>query len=844
MAKDKTDRHILNNGRKCIAVLSGPMTSYYQSSIVKGAIEVCKELDYNLLAYVGGPINNPDKSEQTRDTIFKHIDTDIVDGIIIPSGSHSRYISDSELDEFLNTCSSIPIVNISGYLDYTSNVIVDFTTGIEDLINHYIDVHHYTKIAIIRGPKKHPTSDLRTDIYKKVLKKRGIEVDDKLIIFADMMYSSAEYAISQLLDVNRAACEAIITVNDNLANGIIKALNKRGYKVPDDIAVAGSMNSPICKHTHPRLTSIYEPVYDLGREAVRELHRQFEGGSCSYEIIVPSSLVIRESCGCGMRDVLHSNDFNRSRVDEEIFNTTISHCESILNKHGPIQGYDTLYELYDYYKEAIIHSNSTKLIRCIKSLLETTFNTDDLIFWLEIISEIKKGLLQLGKYRSKDSYYWDIYIQIDMLKEKYNIFTCEAIKNEMSSTVDNFRLLISNLNADFDLGSAKELIMNTLELTDLFITTYDGSIERGNSVITAKDGKFIDLPKSERSFNTKALLPEALGPIDKRYSYLIFPLSYRIEATGYLILDYTYKIGLAYENMQVIISTVLKNENQIKQLEEAKKSLIEYQEHLEDIVEERTLELKQSQKMLIESEKIASLGGLVAGVAHQLNTPLGICVTLISHIKELTEELSKNLAGNTISRNNLKEFISNTIESSDIVLNNLYRATSNIDQFKEVSVINSQDERRVFNLRTYIELVIDNYTSKVDINGYNIILNCSKDIMMNAYPGALSNILSQLITNSIDHGYLNRGYGDIIISVVSHSDFIYLSVKDYGMGVNVDDKNSIFNPFFTTKSSQGKQGLGLNIVYNLVFQSFKGTIECISSEDDGTEFKITLPVDQ
>lgn len=849
---------ILQNGRKTIALLGGSMTSFYQSGIIKGAVEVCNELDFNLITYMGGPIDNPDKTEQTRDTVFNLVDPDLFDGIIIPTGSHTRYISESDRDKFLKRFNSIPIVNISGLLDSVINVAVDFQTGIKELLEHFIDVHGYKRIAFIRGPKNHPSSELREQEYRSYLKSRDIKIDEKLIVIGDLKASAGERSIQKLLDINKAKCDAIITVNDKLANSIIKILQGRGVRVPDDIAIAGSQNSPICKHTNPPLTSIIEPTFELGRAAVYALNRKFHGEEDIEDIFIPTSLAVRESCGCGVKVESfpinyvknnHIEEDNLEQIKYKIFKETVELCQEVFVRHGPLEHYEILPEVYNNIESAFLQNSCKSLLSNLGVIFTTTLHTDDLICWLEIAIEIKRGVLNLLDVLEDDTYYLKLYKQLDILKEKYHIATSDSIINEMGTMIDNFRVIINSLNASFNISSATDQILETLGSSDLFISKYNNNIYESSNILAVKDRSVVEIERPENLIKSKDLIPQKVGKIDKRYSYLVYPLSYRQEATGLLILDFTNKIGLAYENLQVIISTVLKNENHIKELEDTERTLIDYKEHLEDLVEERTeklesslLDLKNTQKILIESEKMATLGSLVAGVAHQMNTPLGICVTLLSHISETTDDIALLLKRGKMSKSNLMDFLDKTSHSANIALSNLRKAAENINQFKMVSVVNSQDDKRKFELKSYIEQIIENIEAVPSNEGYTIKLSCPEKIEINSFPGAMNNIISHLVNNAIEHGYLNRGFGEIIITAEKRGDLLLLSVKDFGVGIQNNDIKEIFNPFYTTKSSAGKQGLGLNVVSNLVYQSFRGSIDCYRTKGGATEFIMELPI--
>ncbi|MBI9103060.1 MAG: hybrid sensor histidine kinase/response regulator [Spirochaetales bacterium] len=287
-----------------------------------------------------------------------------------------------------------------------------------------------------------------------------------------------------------------------------------------------------------------------------------------------------------------------------------------------------------------------------------------------------------------------------------------------------------------------------------------------------------------------------------------------------------------------------------EKLKEANRELTRHKENLEEIVKERTRELESSlenlrlaQSRLVESEKMAALGGLVAGVSHEINTPVGIGVTIASHLEERTGEILDRYKANEITTEEFEEFLSTLKESSSMLRINMDRAANLINSFKQVAVDQSSEERRPFTICKYLNEILTSMRSEYKNSGHKIEVLCSERIIVNSYPGALAQIMTNLIMNSIYHGFNQIENGHITIRVEDSGDDIRIIYRDNGKGIPKEHMKKIFEPFFTTNRSGGGSGLGLNIVYNLVTQTLHGRIECTSKLQEGTRFTIEFPRD-
>ncbi|WP_462148095.1 protein kinase domain-containing protein [Pseudoalteromonas gelatinilytica] len=255
-------------------------------------------------------------------------------------------------------------------------------------------------------------------------------------------------------------------------------------------------------------------------------------------------------------------------------------------------------------------------------------------------------------------------------------------------------------------------------------------------------------------------------------------------------------------------------------------------------LEESLKQLKLTQNHLVESEKMASLGRLVAGVAHELNTPLGVSVTASSNLLELIEQLRVAFEEQTLTRKDFVSSIANINEAGSIVYRNLNRAAELVANFKLVAVDTSNDEEREINLKEYLTDLVSSLSPALKKGHHSIQIDCNDDLVIKVDPGVIAHIFTNLILNSLIHGFENTQEGQINITAVLEGSNLKIHFRDNGKGMSKEVQSKIFEPFYTTKRGSGGSGLGMNIVYNLIVQKLKGTISCHSEIGKGCEFTI------
>ena len=290
--------------------------------------------------------------------------------------------------------------------------------------------------------------------------------------------------------------------------------------------------------------------------------------------------------------------------------------------------------------------------------------------------------------------------------------------------------------------------------------------------------------------------------------------------------------------------------------QKAQRELSLYKDQLEEIVARRTAELtsanleinqtlimlRTTQEDLVEREKLASLGSVVAGVAHEVNTPIGVGVTAASSLKHATQGIAEKLQSNTLKKSDLTGYFEIAQRSADILERNLGRAAELIRSFKQVAVDQSSETVRVIELGSYVKDVLTSLQPALRKAGHRVEVSAGDRLELKTSPSALWQIVSNLVMNSILHAFDKDQNGVITIAIERVGASARLTYTDNGRGMPADIRRRIFEPFFTTKRGRGGSGLGLSIVYNLVTKTLGGTIAVNSAPGEGSEFVITIPV--
>lgn len=335
-----------------------------------------------------------------------------------------------------------------------------------------------------------------------------------------------------------------------------------------------------------------------------------------------------------------------------------------------------------------------------------------------------------------------------------------------------------------------------------------------------------------------------------------YSAQYRLKAKDgkwHWIADQGKVVERAANHKPIRLSGTIKDVSQLKQHEEELETLNQQLEHK---IKLRTQEfadqnnqlsetlgtLKNAQKQLVESEKMASLGNLVTGISHEINTPVGVALTAATTTHDTIKRLQGLFYNRNLTVNAMKNGLSHLMESNELVESSINRTAQLIQTFKQVAADHNHHEWRIIELPYYLIDVVPTFNFLLADTEHKLIVIDNDFFDVECSPGDLYQIVSQLVNNSLAHGFCQMSSGQMIIETLKKTDHWILRYSDNGTGLASDALNHIFEPFYTTRRADGYAGLGLHLLYNIVHQQLGGSIECMSEEGQGLTFLLKLPL--
>lgn len=291
-------------------------------------------------------------------------------------------------------------------------------------------------------------------------------------------------------------------------------------------------------------------------------------------------------------------------------------------------------------------------------------------------------------------------------------------------------------------------------------------------------------------------------------------------------------------NMEIQQRELLKQQSQLKEenarREKTELTLTDTNKELKNSI----LELNKAKKRLLASEKMASLGNLSAEVSHEVNTPIGVSITSTSYLSDLLSNLTKDIDEQKLTKRSVDDFVRNAQQSVELLMNNLARASDLMTSYKQIAVDQISDKMRMINMTKYLDEIIQSLRPRLKKANHTIQVNCANDIEIYNHAGAIAQVFTNLIINSIIHGFENTQAGEITIDIKMQENTIKIHYQDNGIGLNKEQLSKLYEPFFTTKATQGGSGLGTHIVHDLVTDTLNGKIQANSELGHGLSYDI------
>jgi len=789
-----------------ISVFTTEIHDHTSQELISGILASSEMMGIDVvIASVGGIKQVQDFCVEKRALYVDVLDEYDFSGVIVLAGSMTNYVTIDELKDFLSFIpKTIPTITISVKVPGFPAILSDNFSPVKDIVSHLIKVHSKKKIMFIKGPMGQLEAESRFKGYLEALETNNIPMDKEYVFDGDFTPHSGANAIKELFNKKLELPDAIVCADDDTALGVYAEIKKRKINFnKENIAVTGFDNARYTKSMDPSLTTVDQQFYNQGRIAVAKLLEKIKGGVLGDYNSIPK-IIYRNSCGCitAIDDFIEDGEnfveFVSSRLDDvkiEGLERDINSIANILNEFVENKEFvfsTKIDEFIAKYKYRGYNLNTlTEIINILSERVIEQLNRSHLLMFYKNMQRIQSNIIKA--------------INNEKLRQFRNL-------NEQSSELDSILMALATVMSYQELEAV--LDRNFYYLGIKSITLIFNNCENG----------FINGLKG-RTF----VKDDSLNRNSKVYCKLFLPLN-SLNYSGYCELEILLNSFHIGEVLSFQISRAL--------------YLIEVFNNLKDKVreiEKSYMDLRVTKDLLIENEKLANLGGLVAGFTHEISTPLGVGVTGVSHLSGELIKIKEQFNQGELKKSEMGTFISTSEETADIILKNLERASSLVNGFKQISVDQASDIKREINLGSYLKEVTLSLSPITRSGKHRINLLVKDEIIIKSYPGVISQVVTNLVQNSIKHGFEDMVNGIIDILLFLDKKTIVLEYRDNGVGIPHENRDRIFEPYFSTKIGKGGSGLGMSIIKKLIEKKLLGSIKYSPNSPKGVCFIVTIP---
>jgi PAS domain S-box-containing protein len=588
------------DSRPTIGLLTRGISDEFSGPVWKGVADVARERDVNLVGFVGGMLGSPHGFEAQGNILYNLAGAGNVDGLLIWTGILGHYVGPEEMQNFCKRFSPLPVVSIELPMEGIPSVLGDFQQSMHDIVVHLIEVHGYRRIAFIRGPEDSLTGEERYRAYTAALAEHGIPFDPDLIAPGDFFAPSGAKAMHLLLDERGVNFEAVIAANDNMALDAARALQVRGLRVPDDIAVVGVDDIEEASCVTPPLTTARVPFYEWGRRGAELLLAQLLGEEVPEIERVPLELVVRQSCGCLSSEVMQaatSPDITipaQSSIEQGLSTPTagssaretfeagmVARRQEILSEIIHTLGISAAdiaskwaEQILDAFVAEVTGEFPGTFVRVLDKVLRQVAMADGNVrAWQAVLSVLRRHtlpyLFENGLLSQAENLWGQARVMVGEIAERVQIYQGLQIQQEAATLRDIGQTLITA----FDRRELMDILATELPrlgIRSLYLSQYEkpGAMSEWSRLILAYDeGMRVELKSNGRRFPSRQLVPDALLPRDRQYSIVVEPLYFRENQLGFAVFEASPQEERLCDSLRGMISSALQGALLVQQVE-------------------------------------------------------------------------------------------------------------------------------------------------------------------------------------------------------------------------------------------------------------------------------------
>lgn len=812
-----------------LALLVPDTSWWYCQKIIEGATLSCKKNNVSLRIYVGSLLESIHPTEKQRNIIYNFINKNDCDAIISITGTMNGYVNDTDLNNYFKTkYDSIPIVSIATPLEGYPFITIDNKKGFAELMDHLIIDHGYKRIAYLSGLMNNSDDFERLETYKEALTRNSIDIDQRYIIDCFFDPQGFKIALTNLLE--DTIPEVIVCASDDIALGLNVELAELGIKIPHDIAFTGFDNIPSSTYIFPPLTTVKQPIQELGVKAVEVALDSLHGCIEKDKIALPTNLVKRQSCGCvdihkNNIELSHDSDIIRNDSFKEKYNQFQDKIEEITKLfHATVDGKIESDSFFDFLNNEIFHNKveyedltiyREVLFRIMAKLNKQNGNGKNIINEaLKLIENVEKMLSNRDYFLGKDRT-WGLGRCIDRIRDSIHL---DELLDVMIKELPTYNL------------SSMTLAIYEHELNKIGLS-WDEVISGGNSqkvkiLLGKKNGIF---QKIDSSINLDKLLNGCSLEVSKDDIFYVYPICSQWKHYGFILIEYGQNNIIDYIDLAFSLSSIFEIISKVDEVESKNRELDNLNKSLENKVQERTAELESANLKLKDLDSLKN--DFIANVTHDFRSPL----TIIHNNADIAIKYDQN------NKKEMKRKLKTIYAASE-------KLKSAIDRLLDLAKMDAEGVKlkiQSVKPKLFLTQLIDFYRSSTFSSNINLLELFPLHEIDNFYTDIdkLEEILSNILSNAIK--YIDLESGEIIIHLEETDKSVIFKIEDNGIGIKKEDLDSIFNRFEQIESGKNSihKGTGLGLAFSKQLTKFlKGKISVESKGlGHGATFILEFP---
>jgi PAS domain S-box-containing protein len=601
---DKLASVSLRNRRPTIGYLVAGTTNAYQAAVLAGLIEGAQERGANLISFAGGQLHRTpnDPFAHLRNAVYDLVTANSVDGLVINS-TLGNYATVEELRDFCAHYRSLPTVCIGEAIPGTVSILVDNDRGMRQVIAHLIERHGYRRIAFIQGPTDNDEAEQRYRVYTAVLAEFGLALDPDLVAAGDFFFDSGAEAIRLLLDERQVDLQAIVAANDDMALGALEALQTRGMRVPDDVAIVGFDDVIDAKAVTPSLTTVRQPLSEQGKQAAEKLLALLVGEAVPEEMVLPTELVIRRSCGCLDPAVVQAAAGAKTRSSEPLQvdvdaqqDHVLSEMTQAMGTYGGRPSPEWGTQLWKAFSAELAgHSPGVFLLALDDVLRQVATAGGDVAALQGAVSALRRHILPRlnGEALQRAEDLWQqARVVIGLVAQQR-----QAHQNlQAERRMDRLRRIEAALLTTFDVDG----LINTLAeglprlgIPSCYLALYEDSqpceylhpAEWSRLMLAYTEKGRVKLESGGRRFRSHELVPEDMRPQGRPFTFSVESLCFQKDQLGFVIFEVGPREGFTSDALRRLISSALQGALLVQRVRERSAELARQQYILDTFME-------------------------------------------------------------------------------------------------------------------------------------------------------------------------------------------------------------------------------------------------------------------